>query len=73
MIGLAGEPGKLDFASAFPLVTTSVNLDCGYPSSIVLKDGRVIEDGPPAALIRNGGHYSGLVKKEARLLAIRAA
>ena len=40
---------------------------------VVLKDGRVIEDGPPATLIRNGGHYSGLVKKEARLLATRAA
>ena len=40
---------------------------------VVLKDGRVIEDGPPAVLIKNGGHYSGLIQKEAGLLSVRAA
>jgi ATP-binding cassette subfamily B protein len=40
---------------------------------VVIKEGRVIEDGSPAALIKNGGHFSGLINKEAKLLAMRAA
>jgi ATP-binding cassette, subfamily B, bacterial len=40
---------------------------------VVIKDGRVAEDGSPAALIKKGGHFSGLMQKEAKLLSIRAA
>jgi ATP-binding cassette subfamily B protein len=40
---------------------------------VVIKDGCVIEDGPPTALIEKGGHFSGLIKKEAKLLSMRAA
>jgi ATP-binding cassette subfamily B protein len=40
---------------------------------VVIKEGRVIEDGAPSDLIENGGHFSRLVKKEARLLSVRAA
>ncbi|MDQ8729745.1 ABC transporter ATP-binding protein [Bradyrhizobium sp. LHD-71] len=40
---------------------------------VVINDGKVIEDGPPTTLIENGGHFSRLVKKEARLLSVRAA
>lgn len=40
---------------------------------VVIKEGRVIEDGSPAALIKKGGHFSGLIQKEAKLLSVRAA
>jgi ATP-binding cassette subfamily B protein len=40
---------------------------------VVIKEGRVIEDGAPSDLIENGGHFSGLVRKEAKLLSVRAA
>jgi ATP-binding cassette subfamily B protein len=40
---------------------------------VVIDEGRVIEDGPPNVLVRNGGHYGRLIQKEAKLLSIRAA
>jgi ATP-binding cassette, subfamily B, bacterial len=40
---------------------------------VVIKNGGVAEDGSPAALIKTGGHFSGLIHKEAKLLSIRAA
>jgi photosystem II stability/assembly factor-like uncharacterized protein len=42
VVGLVGTPDKMDFKHAFKLVDTAINLDCGYPSSVVLKDGRVM-------------------------------
>jgi hypothetical protein len=35
-------PDKLDFVNAFTLTDTLTSGDCGYPSSVVLKDGRVM-------------------------------
>jgi ATP-binding cassette subfamily B protein len=40
---------------------------------VVIKDGRVVEDGSPSALIKKDGHFGGLIRKEAKLLSIRAA
>jgi ATP-binding cassette subfamily B protein len=40
---------------------------------VVIKDGKVVEDGSPAALIKKGGHFGNLIQKEAKLLSIRAA
>jgi ATP-binding cassette, subfamily B, bacterial len=40
---------------------------------VVIDDGRVVEDGPPGALMEREGHFSRLVKKEIRLLSSRAA
>jgi ATP-binding cassette subfamily B protein len=40
---------------------------------VVIDDGRVVEDGPPGALMEKEGHFSRLVKKEIRLLSSRAA
>lgn len=40
---------------------------------VVIKDGRVIEDGPPAELIEKDGHFGRLIRHEARLLSARAA
>jgi ATP-binding cassette subfamily B protein len=40
---------------------------------VVIDDGRVVEDGPPGALMEKGGHFSRLVKREIRLLSARAA
>jgi photosystem II stability/assembly factor-like uncharacterized protein len=42
VIGLVGSADKLDFANAFKLVDTAISTDCGYPSSMVLKDGKVM-------------------------------
>lgn len=42
VIGIVGSADKFDFANAFKLVDTAINTDCGYPSSIVLKDGKVM-------------------------------
>jgi ATP-binding cassette, subfamily B, bacterial len=40
---------------------------------VVIKDGRVVEDGPPAKLMEKEGHFSRLVQKEIRLLSSKAA
>jgi ATP-binding cassette subfamily B protein len=40
---------------------------------VVINDGRVVEDGPPAKLMEKEGHFSRLVKKEIRLLSSKAA
>jgi ATP-binding cassette subfamily B protein len=40
---------------------------------VVIKEGKVIEDGPPNSLMATGGHFSRLVRKEATLLSSRAA
>jgi ATP-binding cassette subfamily B protein len=40
---------------------------------VVIKNGKVIEDGPPDSLIERGGHFSRLIGKEATLLSARAA
>jgi sialidase-1 len=42
VLAVVGTPDKLDFSTALPLVTSATNTDCGYPSSVVLKDGRVM-------------------------------
>ena len=40
---------------------------------VVIKDGVVVEDGPPTKLMEKEGHFSRLVNKEIRLLSSRAA
>ena len=40
---------------------------------VVINDGCVVEDGPPARLMEKEGHFSRLVQKEIRLLSARAA
>jgi len=40
---------------------------------VVLKDGRVIEDGSPDRLMRTQGHYRRLVMQEMRRLSVHAA
>jgi Neuraminidase (sialidase) len=40
--GIVAAPDKLSFANAFKIVDTAAITDCGYPSSVVLKDGRVL-------------------------------
>ncbi|WP_438275856.1 ABC transporter ATP-binding protein [Nitrobacter sp.] len=40
---------------------------------IVLKDGKIIEDGQPGRLIRKDGHYGQLVAKEMSRLSVHAA
>jgi ATP-binding cassette subfamily B protein len=40
---------------------------------VVIKDGRVVEDGPPSKLMEKEGHFSRLVNKEIRLLSSKAA
>jgi hypothetical protein len=41
--GVVGTPdGRFDWTTSFPLVDDSTNVDTGYPSSVVLKDGRVL-------------------------------
>jgi hypothetical protein len=42
VIGIVGTADKLEWANHFPIATAATNLDCGYPSSVVLKDGRVM-------------------------------
>lgn len=42
VIGIVGAPDKLDFANAFILTNQSTNTDTGYPSSVVLKDRKVL-------------------------------
>jgi hypothetical protein len=34
--------GKFNWNASIPLVTDAINSDCGYPSSVPLKDGRVL-------------------------------
>jgi photosystem II stability/assembly factor-like uncharacterized protein len=41
-VGVIGTADKLDWANHFKLSDAATNLDCGYPSSVVLKDGRVL-------------------------------
>ncbi len=40
---------------------------------VVLKNGRIIEDGPPQALMQRGGVYRELVRCEMSRLAVQAA
>jgi ATP-binding cassette subfamily B protein len=40
---------------------------------IVLKNGKIIEDGQPACLMRKDGHYRNLVAKEMSRLSVHAA
>jgi hypothetical protein len=41
--GVVGDlEGNFDWQHQFVLVNDAVNTDCGYPSSVVLKDGRVL-------------------------------
>jgi ATP-binding cassette subfamily B protein len=40
---------------------------------VVLKDGRIIQDGPPDHLMRTQGPYRQLVTQEMRRLAVHAA
>jgi len=41
--GLAGDAqGNFDWEQRFTLVNDAISRDCGYPSSVVLKDGRVM-------------------------------
>jgi ATP-binding cassette, subfamily B, bacterial len=40
---------------------------------IVLKNGKIIEDGQPACLMRKDGHYGNLVAKEMSRLSVHAA
>ena len=40
LIGDAG--GNFDWEQRFILVNDALSADCGYPSSVVLKDGRVM-------------------------------
>jgi hypothetical protein len=43
VIGIVGDSqGHFDWEKRFALVTDAANRDCGYPSSVVLKDGRVM-------------------------------
>jgi hypothetical protein len=34
--------GHFDWTQRFTLVSDAISADCGYPSSVVLKDGRVL-------------------------------
>lgn len=40
---------------------------------VVLERGAIVEEGAPDVLVANGGHYSRLIRKEAAMLAERAA
>jgi ATP-binding cassette subfamily B protein len=40
---------------------------------VVLRNGKIIEDGQPACLMREDGHYRNLVSKEMSRLAVHAA
>jgi hypothetical protein len=40
--GIVATADKLNFANAFKVVDTATSGDCGYPSSVVLKDGRIL-------------------------------
>jgi ABC-type multidrug transport system fused ATPase/permease subunit len=40
---------------------------------VVIKDGKVIENGAPSALIATGGHFSRLLRKEENWLTSQAA
>lgn len=43
VLGIVGNlEGRFDWARRFSLVIDAVNGDCGYPSSVVLRDGRVL-------------------------------
>lgn len=43
VVGMVGDAqGKFDWTKRFALVTDAFNRDCGYPSNIVLSDGRVL-------------------------------
>jgi sialidase-1 len=42
-VGMVGDThGHFDWEKRFALVTDAVNTDCGYPSSVVLPDGRAL-------------------------------
>lgn len=40
--GIVGTSDTLKWTGAFQLVDSATNTDCGYPSSVALKDGRVL-------------------------------
>lgn len=43
VIGIIGDAtGKFDWDKHFTLVDNAASLDCGYPSSVILKDGRIL-------------------------------
>lgn len=43
VVGLVGDAqGKFDWQRRFTLVNDAISPDCGYPSSVVLKDGRAM-------------------------------
>ncbi|EDY17088.1 hypothetical protein CfE428DRAFT_5433 [Chthoniobacter flavus Ellin428] len=43
VVGIVGDAeGKFDWSKRFALVTDAFNRDCGYPSNVVLSDGRVL-------------------------------
>jgi hypothetical protein len=42
VIRIVGTPDKLDWSEHVPLMDRAVRTDCGYPSSVLLKDGRVM-------------------------------
>lgn len=39
---VSDDSGNFDWDKRFPLVTDALSRDCGYPSSVVLKDGRAL-------------------------------
>jgi hypothetical protein len=39
---IGDKQGKFDFGDRFILVNDATSTDCGYPSSILLKDGRIL-------------------------------
>ena len=43
VLGIVGDnEGRFDWERRFSLVTDAVSGDCGYPTSVVLRDGRVL-------------------------------
>ncbi len=53
--------GRTIFVIAHRL-STVINAD----RIIVLKEGRIVESGPHAALVRHGGYYASLIRKQSR-------
>jgi ATP-binding cassette subfamily B protein len=49
-------------------VTHDIAETAGFPRVLVLDDGKIVEDGVPAALLeRPGSHYARLAEAEARV------
>jgi ATP-binding cassette subfamily B protein len=45
----------------------------GFDRIIMLHEGKVVEDGPPDHLVKHGGPYSQIVRRELNRLASSAA